>query len=600
MQALAKQHAEVMTLPPAEALEQILASPQPRALVHALPVQDLHYLIQENSLDDALPLIALASSRQWTYLTDMDAWDGDRINFASLTRSLAVYLRADPVHFVRWAIQEQPALLELYLFNNLEVKAREHDQDPSELGPEFITLDDSYYFRIRNEPTVTERQAADDPSADAAPDMTEEIKLANEARRQYMQILLKTLADNDYGIYQQMLLRAASVLPAESEEELLRLRNVRLAEKGLLPFHEAIGVYQPVRPDQIKPRLALKAEHPHAARSLAARIPLQVMDDGNPVQQALALLENDGILEEVESEFVTLCNRIIVADGRKASRREALGAVVRKVCSYIHIGLQRLDTATLSERQTHLTARAATDAATMRRHTLTDIFRVGWDAVMRLKWRVQEWLDQSWFRREGLTLMVWDRQWAGILGGLLLKRPQRYDPDHKTICYRDFDALEEIEAAAAQVENVMAMDRLLGALDLALPALGDSDHPLTYKNLMLTAWVHECLMGVAPNTHAPDGQSPELKALPLSALQTFLATFFVPSEDQDVQARTIAPGQREAFLAWLSRRSKLPPEQISDSAGSVLETLFRELEDEYGSVAPADLDARFIHLFIVT
>ena len=39
---------------------------------------------------------------------------------------------------------------------------------------------------------------------------------------------------------------ASVVIPAEAEEEAFRQRNVRLAEKGLLPFEEAVGIYQPL------------------------------------------------------------------------------------------------------------------------------------------------------------------------------------------------------------------------------------------------------------------------------------------------------------------------------------------------------------------
>jgi len=41
-----------------------------------------------------------------------------------------------------------------------------------------------------------------------------------------------------------VLLEATHVIPAETEEEELRWRNVRLAEKGFLAFDEAIGIYQ--------------------------------------------------------------------------------------------------------------------------------------------------------------------------------------------------------------------------------------------------------------------------------------------------------------------------------------------------------------------
>ncbi len=39
--------------------------------------------------------------------------------------------------------------------------------------------------------------------------------------------------------------------------------------------------------------------------------------------------------------------------------------------------------------------------------------------------------------------------------------------------------------------------------------------------------------------------------------------------------------------------------EITDKLGSVLESLFLEFEEEYGQVVIADLDPRFIHLFLI-
>ena len=49
-------------------------------------------------------------------------------------------------------------------------------------------------------------------------------------------------------------MESVSLIPSEIEEELFRLRNVRLAEKGFLPFHEAVGVYQPLQPRELAAR----------------------------------------------------------------------------------------------------------------------------------------------------------------------------------------------------------------------------------------------------------------------------------------------------------------------------------------------------------
>ena len=72
----------------------------------------------------------------------------------------------------------------------------------------------------------------------------------SEHRKELLSTLIRRLADYDHVTYQKVLLEASSIIPAESEEETYRLRNVRLAEKGFLPSDEAIGVYQPMAPSK--------------------------------------------------------------------------------------------------------------------------------------------------------------------------------------------------------------------------------------------------------------------------------------------------------------------------------------------------------------
>ena len=57
-------------------------------------------------------------------------------------------------------------------------------------------------------------------------------KLLDDKRRGFFYSLLARLADRDHQAYQRLLLEASSILPAEVEEEVYRMRNVRMAEKG--------------------------------------------------------------------------------------------------------------------------------------------------------------------------------------------------------------------------------------------------------------------------------------------------------------------------------------------------------------------------------
>ena len=56
---------------------------------------------------------------------------------------------------------------------------------------------------------------------------------------------------------------------------------------------------------------------------------------------------------------------------------------------------------------------------------------------------------------------------------------------------------------------------------------------------------------------------------------------------------------KSSFLNWLSRRSGLDDFEITGKLGSVLESLFAEIEDQCGRVDADDLDPKYIQLFLL-
>ncbi len=71
---------QILALSPPEALDRILQDPQQLPLVHSLPEQDFYFLMHDIGPEDALPLLALASEKQWDHIVDLEAWQKDRID----------------------------------------------------------------------------------------------------------------------------------------------------------------------------------------------------------------------------------------------------------------------------------------------------------------------------------------------------------------------------------------------------------------------------------------------------------------------------------------------------------------------------------------
>ncbi|MGD9081144.1 MAG: DUF6178 family protein [Desulfobacterales bacterium] len=564
---LQEKRRKILELPPQKALVRILDDSQPAALVHSFPEQDFYLLVNEIGPEDSLPLLSLATNKQWEHIVDLEAWQKDHLDLKMVTRWLSLLLEADPSRFLEWFLKEQLEFGELYLFRNLEVRIREHDQDPSEFGDEFFTLDNTYYFRFIDLPAESESE-----------------KLADAQRRALLERLTQGLAARDHHAFQSVLLEAAHIIPAETEEDCFRWRSVRLAEKGFLPFDEAIGIYQPLNPAELKKKS--KKFIPRAWRQISTLpvpvTPLQELKQDNHFTRALQKIEAANVLQLVQTEFANLCNQIVVADHRTIGERKELQEIVKKASGYVSIGLERL--------QKDKKVDPVRSAALITRYALQDIFRAGFGVALELKWQAEKWLSQCWFARAQLKLTFWGEQWMGIVGGLLVKKPLFYDNYKTGVLYREFACLEDIRQTEAVFNQVVAVDELLSLMNIKLDSPSRYGF-LTYKNLLLTLWVR--------NFRRLKGD--RLKAITLKQFQPFFEKLLPGSIDPDSEtARKIPVKMKTAFLNWLSLETGLKDVEISDRLGQTFEDLFNELENEYGQVTSTDIDPRFVHLFLLS
>lgn len=571
LRALRRRRREILALPPEKALDAILESPEALPLVHSLPEQDFYFLVQEIGPEGALPLLRMATTRQWEFLLDREIWRGDRWADEPLTRWLGLLLQADPQRAVNWVLAEKTEEVKFYLFRNLELRVREHDQDPSELGEGFETLDDVFYFRFREPPAGSE--ISEHPEED---------------REAVITRLLALVAERDLKTCNSLLLEAAGLIAAEVEEEAYRLRSVRLAENGFLPLEEAVGIYQPLSPEDLG-RFRRSAPRPAPAEALHLPVPLYsvgLLGTDSLFERALGRIAAEDERDRLQEEFAALCNRLIAADQAPVRQREELRAVVRKACGYLSIGLERLAAPVPREDRGAAAARAAD---VLQRHFLEPLFRVGFGQAAALKRRVQRWLRESWFGERKLPLGFWGEEGLGLLGGLLLKRPLYFEAYRSGRPYRDFAAMAEIRETQRELETLIWLDQLLFLLKPPLPR--GNRRFLTYKSLLLTLWAHDCLGLAAAENFAP---------LALGDFKRFCERLFAPpTPGADAAPRRIPTERRTDFLEWLAAGSALRPDEISARLGSRLEAIFSEIEQELGSVAPSDLDPRFIGLFRV-
>jgi len=561
---LQEKRRSLLGMPAEQVVEKILDAERPVELVHSFPEEDLYLLLNEIGFQDALPIISLASAKQWEYILDMEIWKGDTVDPLATTKWFSLLMAADPDRFSRWCADAKKTFTELFLYRNIDVGLREEDQDPADFGSEFSTIDDTFYFRVK------ELSMETDPD-----DETEAGEAIEHFKRQHKKLvpaLLNKIVANDYQLYRNLLMEAASIIPAEAEEELYRLRNVRLAEKGFLPREEAVGVYQPIKPQEFFQR-----QTKHLATSSADAplppVPLitdKLLEADSLFGNALAAMDRVELKMQLQAEFAGLCNSLIIADGKTVSNRQDLETVVKKASGFIGIGLENLPD---------------DPRLLIRSYPLVDIFRVGYGQALALKWKAHAWQKQSWYAQAGLRLSFWGETFMGVLGGLLIAKPLFFDNYAAGTIYRDFQTTDDIRTTEHLLDRIISLDTLFDLQDIELP----QEHftpPLTFQNHLLTLWAAHCT-GVAETR-------PIAAPIPLKEFKAFFAELW---NNQDPPA--IKTDIKTSFAEWIVSTSGLRLDEISSQYGEIFTDLFQEIEAALAKVTVEDLDPRYIHLFRV-
>jgi hypothetical protein len=551
---------KIVNMSPEKALETILDSAHSVPLIHSFPEEDFYFLINSIGEQDSLPILSMASDRQLEYVLDMEIWEKDLINQEALHKCMKLFFQADPIRMTKWLIEKQPHFTQYYLFKNIQVTIREHDQDPSDFHDDFFTLDNVFYCRIIDHP----------------PDNGTDSGNAEE-KHDFLKEFISRVADNDHIKYQELLLRAVWIIPAEFEEISYRLKNVRLAEKGFLPFEQAIGIYQPLTTKDFKKKTP-KTWFSDQDSILPVPLYLSgILKQENLFVKALALINTEQTINRLVIEFAGLCNQLAVADQKTFRNKNQLKETVRKAGAYISIGLERLANQKKQSTQQN--------ALLIQKYMLSDIFRLGYGLAMKLKWQAQKWRKKSWFAKQKLPLTFWGEEWVGILGGLLIKRPLFFD-NYKTTThiYTEFTSLDQIQKTKTALDTIIYFDTLLSKIDINLSKIILKYRLVTHKSFILTLWAREYLRL-------------DHKFSPLTIEQ--LRTFFNYFRKDQTTDKKISSNIKETFLTWLSDKTKTPDHEISRQLGQALEDIFTQIEDEYKDVSSHDLDPRYVHLFLV-
>ncbi len=538
---------DLYTLSETEVMDRILEHPDPPGLIKALPSEDFFWLVKRMG-EDSMQLLKLASLRQWQYLLDLELWEKDRLDMTHSFLWLQRLQRSDPERLAKWLFTDGQTLAYLYLFRNVHVELRDEDE-ACDLEKGFITLDGLFY-----------------------------IKVLKEEQTETVEGIIRTMAGEDLLKFHSLLTGLAGVLPADLEEDMYRLRNVRIAEHGFLPREEALMVYAPLDPKAIGKKNSPEMFNPVLDENfvdLAPYTPFHFSKSQNLLTKSASRITDGRLLDRIRLEFAGLCNQILSADGLVIDDIDVLKKTGQKAAGYLNLTLEEMCGKDIGAAEELL-----------RNNSLISLFRMGFGLAQKLKWEAERWLKKSWFDHNNMGYGFWGDEWGNTLEGLMKKRPKYYCGPEREGEYRDFEQASDLTAAGKILHGLIELDKMLAQLTITFP-LNKKEvhtHNWTIHSLLFTLWARQMLE-----------LTPSFEAITLKQARQF----FDLLRERDEKPPYQMLGFEEIFVKdFMVYASGFVPEDGA-SLKDMLSLIWQEFCKEYDWVDVDALDPRFSKYILI-
>jgi len=529
-----------------QALNHIIDQENAVQLVPELSHVDFFWLIKKIGEEDALPILKLASLEQWQYLLDLEIWQEYEIDLELTSRWLGLLHLADPERLARWLLDEGSGLTYYYFCKRIQVYVREEDDLP-DMPDDYFTLDNVFFIRI-----------------------------LDAAQEEMIRDLIKHLAAEDYTRYQSLMVNLGGVIPIEHEEALYRVRTMRLAEDGFLPWEEAMSIYSYRKPETLRAREIPADEKqpspikvkPEEEQMLVPFAPLLYAQRENLFAEGVRNMD-PLLLDRMRIEFAGLCSQIMAADNVRPDEFEVLIKVCQKAAGYIHLGLEKL-----AGQDPFLAEKI------LKENPLVTMFQTGFSRALELKWAAERWIKQSWFKGVGLKPEFWGEEWGGTLNGLLQKKPRLYIGPSKTDAFKEFETGRELDDCGRLLQRLAVLDRLLAVLAVQYTIFksGIEKPFFVFHTLLFNLWSRKQL-----------GLEPGFAPLALEQVRDLFRLLRGKSKQEPFEMS----GYEEQFIhVFMVYAADFDPEAAAQLK-ETLRLLWKKFNEEYEWVATADLDGRY-------
>ncbi len=410
--SVAEQVRSVQMLRGQEQLDLLILSRQTEQVVRLLPEEDIYYMIKEIGEEDAIPVLALLSTKQLQYVFDMEWWRGDKFVPQNALDWLRWVAKANDQLLLDWILTEDFDLKVMVLQSLIKVFK------PDEMTDQYDGVEDLEHFTLDGVFDIFVKVP------DAAP-------------------LLKNLFKLLYADHQKVffaLMEAVIWYPITPTVEVAyRWWRSRVEEKGIVGYEEAIGVYSLLDSDSLKLDAAPQEafEEQGSAYAMAPVYPLADTDPATFFGQCLAMLKNHKRVNALCWELMYVANKVMVADRQDFTHIDIRHEIMRKVLGYINIGLELGAGGDIAKGE-----------ALLNQTWMQSLFQVGYAGVMRLKWEGEKLVKEHGLLLEQvLTPGYLDHLAAAVsrfpeIGVTFTEEPEEAETN---IQWRNLESLQDIQ-----------------------------------------------------------------------------------------------------------------------------------------------------------
>ncbi len=328
-------------------IDALLSSDDAQAEIAALSPNEVYELVHEVGFEDAQPLLELVTPAQIRGCFDLDGWNKDQLEVASLRPWLAALVEVgfEKVGEAWGALDAE--LRALILQRQVVVYDTTLEEAPAEdVEAPVMTTPDRFFLL--------------------------ELKGDEDANRLVQQVV-EDLYRADPDLARHTIMAARSEPPAELEEMSYRWRSSRLADLGYVDFYEALDLFRPLTPDQVE---IGEGSQDRPAGEDTSRMPLALAEEvlgRSFLARAMSMIDDPAEAERLEQALMVLVNKVLAAGRAKPGQAEVLRRGALYATATLSLGLEVIARGDLARAQQALSSIA-----------FGRLFRVGYTVTHKL------------------------------------------------------------------------------------------------------------------------------------------------------------------------------------------------------------------------